>query len=625
MQAQAKVITPYDTMTDPDEFINGATFVLENTPNYEEWLATELKRAHDIYHINTITIYGLEGFDEAYKTCLFENLKKLNMKVCVRIESYNAEVFAFTAKDADDVVSRYKELVEFTCRPENRDVVRYYALNMPVDDGKVQENLGGVNSEASKKNQVIYAEEIVKKMRALTAEYGYTDAKMFLSVFFGWDATFDIPSYASAKADGYFINNYSYPMEGPMPDSNSPEEDIINAKRLANSMNKFLTVYPEKPALVVETGFHTLEYNNGVMPNQTGGLVYDRATKEIAAKAVLRFYKENYPNVVGLLYFGYNLYNHEGNPPAEMDWTLVYPSDTANEAEMAEPNGNANVEEDQKASSSQVMALGKGGSAKFLKCPATQQIALTYRAEEKVVLQFVSRNEQKKEVTLPASEDYITYGIPLTLVEGYELEIVCAEGKISLDKVSFFNKMEAEYAFNAQGVHSKEMKEASNQMVAEKLTGREAALEFTGVRGGETLLVTYAAAKDTTVILERGGETFTVTFPASRELREIELSFPVAKGDTLLLYTESNSDLVLDTVAFDGPPAVAQGAGDGEDNNSHKDSENGGKAAAEGNMRDILVAGGVGIVIAAVFVGGAVAFTRKKKKTDAEGTENDEQ
>jgi len=116
MQVQAKVITPYDTMADPDEFINGATFVLEDTPNYKEWLAAELKRAHDIYHINTITVYGLEGFDEAYRTCLFENLKKLNMKICVRIESYNAEVFAFTPEDADDVISRYRELVEFTCR-----------------------------------------------------------------------------------------------------------------------------------------------------------------------------------------------------------------------------------------------------------------------------------------------------------------------------------------------------------------------------------------------------------------------------------------------------------------------------------------------------------------------------
>jgi len=42
-------------------------------------------------------------------------------------------------------------------------------------------------------------------------------------------------------------------------------------------------------------------------------------------------------------------------------------------------------------------------------------------------------------------------------------------------------------------------------------------------------------------------------------------------------------------------------------------------------MKAILAAGGAGIVIAAVFVGGAVAFTYKKEKASAEGTENDEQ
>lgn len=628
MKVNAGIITPYDKQEEPENFVNGATFVLKNTADYEEWLPAELQRAHDIYNINTITVYGLEGFDDAYKTCLFENLKKLGMKICVRIESYDGTKFAFTKEDADEVMRRHKELVEFTCLPENRDVVKYYALNMPVDDGQVQENLGGVNSEACKKNQVTYAEEIVRRMRELTEQNGFADAEMFLSVFFGWDASYEIPSYASAKADGYFINNYSYPVEGPMPDSNSPEGDIINANRLIETMNKFLEVYPEKPPLVVETGFHTLEYNNGAMPNQTAGLVYDRATKEIAVKAVYRFYKENYPNVIGLLYFGYNLFNQEGNPPAEMDWALAYPTGEDNEAETAEASGNAALYEDESASGGQAMLLEKDSAITYRQCPPTQQIALTYRAEEEVVLKFESGEEQKKEVTLPASAEYITCGIPLTLVEDYDLRIVCAQGKVFLDKAGFFTKMEAEYAFNEQGVQAKGMDNASNGMVAENLVGRSGALRFTGVRGGEILLVTYAAPKDTTVILERGAESYSVTLPAASELTEIALGFPAARGEDILLYEEADGGLVLDTAAFSGPPAVkpAEDAKNDEEENldAGKENEEEPVEETEISIPEILGGAAVGLVIAGIFMGAAVAFTHKRKATDTKGVHKDD-
>ena len=82
---------------------------------------------------------------------------------------------------------------------------------------------------------------------------------MYLSIFYGWDNSFKIPSYASAGADGYFMNNYTYPKnDNSIPDETASDADLINRARLSISVSKFLRDYPDKP-LVVEFGFHTLE------------------------------------------------------------------------------------------------------------------------------------------------------------------------------------------------------------------------------------------------------------------------------------------------------------------------------------------------------------------------------
>ena len=170
-----------------------------------------------------------------------------------------------------------------------------------------------------------YAEAFVKRMREETAKRGFSNAQMYLSIFYGWDNSFKIPSYASAGADGYFMNNYTYPKnDNAIPDETASDADLINRARLSISVSKFLKDYPDKP-LVVEFGFHTLEYNGGKKPNQTAGLVANRAAKARAIKATLDYYQQAVPNFRGALYFGYNLYKEEGNPPAVMDWTLTYP------------------------------------------------------------------------------------------------------------------------------------------------------------------------------------------------------------------------------------------------------------------------------------------------------------
>lgn len=315
-------MAPYEEMVSPDSFYNGAMLELKRDGDVASWITSELTTMKNEYNINTVNLYGLESF--RYTERLFDELKRLGMQAVVRIEAYSQD-FAFREADLPYIIDVYDELLDLVCQPEHREQVAYFSLNMPVDDPRVQQNTGGLNSDNYVASQVTYAEAFVKRMREETAKRGFTDAQMYLSIFYGWNNSFKIPSYASAGADGYFMNNYTYPKnDNSIPDETASDADLINRARLSISVSKFLRDYPDKP-LVVEFGFHTLEYNGGKKPNQTAGLVANRAAKARAIKATIDYYREVVPNFRGALYFGYNLYKEEGNPPAVMDWTLNYP------------------------------------------------------------------------------------------------------------------------------------------------------------------------------------------------------------------------------------------------------------------------------------------------------------
>ncbi|HIW74339.1 MAG TPA: hypothetical protein H9684_08435 [Firmicutes bacterium] len=318
-------MAPYTEYVSPDTFYNGAMLELNPTGNVDTWITTQLERMKREFHINTVNLYGLESFSAKEK--LFSELKRLGMQAVVRIEGYSQD-FAFQESDLPYIVGVYDDLLDFVCQPAHRDQVAYFSLNMPVDDGSVQQKLGGINSELSKQRQVTYAQAFVKRMREETAARGFADAKMFLSIFYGWDNSYQIPSYASAGADGYFMNNYSYPKnDSYIPDETASDADLINRARLSNALSRYRSQYPGKP-LVVEFGFHTMEYNGYVKPNQTAGLVMNREAKARAIRATIEYYRSAAPEFRGALYFGYNLYKEEGNPPAVMDWTLDYPDDS---------------------------------------------------------------------------------------------------------------------------------------------------------------------------------------------------------------------------------------------------------------------------------------------------------
>ena len=318
----AGVMSPYSGWS---KTVQGATLDWKDRSS-----ADELRRMRDEYFINTVNIYGLEWVPDSDKDVLFAELARLGMKIVVRIEAYDATTFSFQVRDLDWIMHRYAQrlddthgsLLDYISASPRRNSVAYLALNMPVDDPAVQDRGGGVNSEPWKQAQNAYAPALVQRMRAFLTSAGFPDARLFLSVFYGWDGSFDVPSYVEANADGYFLNNYSYPA-GAVPDETAPDTVLINRARLQKIMDRFEAQYGGHPQ-VIEYGFHTVEFNGGAPPAQTAGLVQTRKAKRRALAATTDYYSTSFPDVVGTIYFGYNMLKVEGNPPALLDWTLIY-------------------------------------------------------------------------------------------------------------------------------------------------------------------------------------------------------------------------------------------------------------------------------------------------------------
>jgi hypothetical protein len=86
-------------------------------------------------------------------------------------------------------------------------------------------------------------------------------------------------------------------------------------------MRRFLDQYGDAP-VVVEYGVQTAERHGDRLPGQTAGLVADRTAKARALAATTQFYCSGYPSVRGTMYFGFNVYKTEGEPPATVDFGL---------------------------------------------------------------------------------------------------------------------------------------------------------------------------------------------------------------------------------------------------------------------------------------------------------------
>jgi hypothetical protein len=319
-------MTPYDSLVDPAAFTQAAVLTLDPARDTAEAVSADLRSMHDEYHVNTVNVYGLEHWDTAGTAradSLFAMLQALAMKIVIRIEAYDTAAFAFRTTDVEYVANVYQPLLQYVSVAGRNGRVAYFALNMPIDDPNVQQRLGGVNSALSRTSQPQYAQALVTRLRGLLTQDGFGAAQLRLGLFYGWDNSYDLPSYASAQPDGYFINNYSYP-GAAIADASAQDDVLINVARLRVAIDRFVAGYGSAQ-LIVEYGFHTVEYNGWVVPGQTAGLVMTLAAKQRALGATTRYYRATFRNIVGTSYFGFNLIKHEGSAPGLMDWALRYP------------------------------------------------------------------------------------------------------------------------------------------------------------------------------------------------------------------------------------------------------------------------------------------------------------
>ena len=322
-------------------------------------------------------------------------------------------------------------------------------------------------------------------------------------------------------------------------------------------MDTFVRQYGDKP-IVVECGFHTLEYNGGERPNQTAGLVQDLAAKRRAVRAMAEFYGANYPQVRGILYFGYNLYKEEGTPPTVLDWALQYPSRELVQAEDAGRSGQAEVIEDAVAEGGMAVRLsGAQSGLSFSKCLAAQQLALRYKAEQPVLVGLYVGGKLKRTAELPASADYTERGILISVVEGYDLDLrLEGEGNLEIDWVRMLEAMEAEYAELCGTARAQSGENARNGAYVTGISGPENAVEYRGSRGGEVLSVTYRSGGGAKLVMLAGQEKYSVELPAAQQFTALPISAALAAGADFSLYTE-DGEIELDAVQLSGAPLPA--------------------------------------------------------------------
>jgi hypothetical protein len=300
------VLTPYPATT--GDFLRGATLELDGLDRNPAALDARLRAMRDRFRIDTVGVYRLDDPEG-----LFSALDRLDMTAVIRLEAYDPDTFAFAPADVDHLLDRYAPLLRFLTA--HRERVAYLAVNMPLDDPRVQARLGGVNSALSAERQTAYASAVVARLREAAPGLA-----IYLGVFYGWDGGFRPPSYRSAGADGYFLTNYSYP-GASLPGPDDGDDALIDAAGRRTVMGRFAEQYGDDP-VVVEYGVHTAGRHGGRRPDQAAGLVADRAAKVRALRATTRFYCADYPNVRGTMYFGFNVYKSEGQPPAMLDFGL---------------------------------------------------------------------------------------------------------------------------------------------------------------------------------------------------------------------------------------------------------------------------------------------------------------
>lgn len=381
-------MSPYPTYQSPSTFWQGAQYEIPSSAaDFNAQIDNDFYDMRYNYNINCLNLYGLENLTTAKLDKIFDKLKELGMQCVVRIEWYDKSWFNFEIDDANRMVNdKYLPLINYVCAHLRRTEVAYFALNVPVDDQEVVNlHFGGSRTGEWITRQPAFARQLVSRVKDACTLVGWNDPKTYVSIFYGWDVTYPVPVYDNLGATGVFLNNYTYPQnydKNNAKDENNPDSVIINTAVLRKGMSKLYSQYGNMNK-IIEYGFHTAEFNNGVLPDQIAGLVRTKAAKQKGLRATTAYYTTSSEwagkGVKGTQYFGWNLLKEEGNPLTLMDWCLKYPVTGISEAEVNSLSGGSSVLSDTRASASKAVQGFTVTNAAVTVYHATRATSLTIR------------------------------------------------------------------------------------------------------------------------------------------------------------------------------------------------------------------------------------------------------
>lgn len=588
--ASTAPLSPYDPArytdlyTNPDGPVTGATYIFNPTVNWRSRMAfdfAQLRKAG----VNTIGFYNLVQMTDADRDALFTELERNRQKAVVRIEWYDRKTFAFdkagTHSDADRVLRYhnsddrthgYTALLDYLIRRERLHNIVYFAVNMPVDDGMVADKFvtdqyrDGRTNPIWAASQPPYLDHLLAGLRAILG--GSDRAKLYPSVFYGWDQTYPTPSYADIAhpADGYFFNNYSYPAAGPA-DETSGVSERLNLPRLQRAMDLLIGQYPTQPK-IIEYGFHTADFNGGVIPNQTAGLVRTVAAKRRALAETTAYYATGSSNGIGFnvrgtLYFAGNLFKPEGVPPALMDWALAIP---VTRAEAEDPwvtqfyRGGTPIPAtpgaDPNASGGQAVSLASSGEVMaFTNLTGANIAEIRYRAARQTDVQVSVNGATPRTVRLPATTSWRTLTVNLDVPLQGTVTVRGAGTPVEIDWLGSVAHNEAELA-TANGVTPVATPGASRGTAMTMPAGRASTLKIDRVRGGTQVRIRYAAAAPVTIRLSFGAASTTLDLPATggaTTFANRTVPADIRPGSPLTLRRDPGAgDVAVDYLAIDG-------------------------------------------------------------------------
>jgi hypothetical protein len=583
-------ITPYpggfvDLYANPGGAIDGSTYIFNPTADFTDRMAFDFRHMKTVDNVNTIGFYNLVQMSDADRDAIFTNLESNRQKAVVRIENYDGSTFDFdnndpTHADANSVVSYYNRddtahgytaLFDYLIRKNRLADIAYFAVNMPVDDGTVASHFQTAQYPDPRTNpawstsQVAYADYLIGRLRGVLG----SAAKLYLSVFYGWDYSYPTPSYANVAhpADGYFFNNYSYPASTP-PDADADPSRLINQPRLQEGMDKLMAQYPTQP-VVIEYGFHTVEYNQGGIPGQTAGLVNTLAAKVRALTTTTDYYRTGssagrHFNVRGSLYFAQNLYKEEGVPASVDDWTLDYPNTGQVEAENTATveyadNGRTVADlstVDSTASGGRSVPLRERQSLTVIDESATSVVQIRYRSPAGTTLAVSVNGATPQQVPLGPSTGWSTATINVTLPVQGDLKLArgTGTGDVTIDWVATHANYEAELGTTGTAPRYADQLASGGAGVVLAGAGRWVGF-IHGVSAGTRLRLRYAARPVAQVLVQVGDTAQTrVSLPATGgDSTYAEVTVPVrVPAGTRIRVTGTNTPVRLDYLGVEG-------------------------------------------------------------------------